>query len=442
MNYGNPLLDVLMSFILDALYLVAGLLLSPMVLYRMIRCQRYRTGWGQRMGHIQRRDPKKKCIWIHAVSVGEVNAIGTVIAELVGKVPQYELIISTTTDTGYARAQTLYGQNYLVTFFPLDISLFVKRAFQAIDPALCLLMELEIWPNFMRIADHRGIPVIVLNGRISDRSFTSYCRAKSLLKKTFRRLRLVLPQTQAYADRFIALGCDHTKVIPVGSLKYDTAQVIDVIDGATSITHQLNLADQLIWVAGGTGPEEETHILAAYKILMQDDTLSNVRLIIVPRKPERFDRVAQLITQAGFPLTRYSEFKANPDLQTDQVQSVILGDTMGDLRKLYSLATVVFVGRSLVPMGGSDMIEVAALGKPTLLGPHTFNFRQTVDALLAAQGAVVVANAKQLADEVKICLSDKAYRERLARQGRQVILDNQGATARSVREILTLLNSE
>jgi 3-deoxy-D-manno-octulosonic-acid transferase len=469
-----------MRFVVDLLYLLAGLAISPMVLYRVIRHGRYRTGWAQRFGKISRKSPQKKCIWLHAVSVGEVNAAKTLIKELENRFPDFEIIISTTTDTGFAQANALFGHDFQVFFFPLDLSWVMHRAFNNIRPAVCLLMELEVWPNFVQIEKQLSIPVIVINGRISDKGFSKYKKIKPIAKTIFRKVALVLAQTNEYAQRFKELGCPDEKVVVTGSLKYDTAQITDKVEGADELAQQLNIpchcepeqsegaaiskpADKIasvaslprnnvveggrLWVAGGTGNNEESILLDVYQRLKQDGRFADLRLAIIPRKPERFNEVAQLIKETGFLLIRYSQIKKLAPETTEkssivncQSSIVILGDTMGDLRKFYSLATVIFVGRSLVPMGGSDMMEAAALGKCTIFGPYTFNFQQTVDALLAGNGAIMVKDKEDLLKAMQKCLLEPAYADKIARNGREIIRKNQGATVKTIDQIAAFLN--
>jgi len=430
-----------MRIIIDLLYLLAGLAYSPVVIYRAVRHKRYRTGWDQRFGKITRRNPTKKCIWLHAVSVGEVNAAKTIIKELENKFGDFEIVISTTTDTGFARATNLFSENHQIFYFPFDFSWTMRRAFRNIRPAICLLMELEVWPNLVHIAQQSNVPVIVVNGRISDRSFTSYKRVRPLIRKMFDRVPLVLAQTDEYARRFKELGCPNEKVIVTGSLKYDTAQITNKIEGADVLAAQLNIGNERLWVAGATGNDEEKILLDVYQNIKQQSRFSDLRLAIVPRKPERFDEVAQLIERTGFPLIRYSQIKNNTAPSPANNQVVILGDTMGDLRKFYSLAAIIFVGRSLVPMGGSDMAEAAALGKCTIFGPHAFNFKQTVDALLADNGAIMVKDKQELLQTMQKCLNDPDFAQSIAKNGREVIRKNQGATAKSIDQITKFLNT-
>ena len=431
-----------MRFLLDGMYLLAGVAVSPIVLYRVIRHGRYRAGWGQRFGMVDRRDPWKPCIWLHAVSVGEVNAAQTLIAEMEKQFDDFEIVVSTTTDTGYARAEKLFAHKWKVFYFPFDLSRVMRKVFQRLNPSLCLLMELEVWPNFVFTARERNVPVVVINGRISDKSFAQYRRIKRLTRTFFGKIDLVLAQTEEYALRFRTLGCPTEQVIVTNSLKYDTAQTADRVEGAEALAEQLGLSGAELWVAGGTGNEEEKIILDAYKSLVQDGRFADLRLAVVPRKPERFNEVAQCIEQMGLPLVRYSRLKGTANKATSNDKAVILGDTMGDLRKFYSLAGIIFVGRSLVPMGGSDMMEAAALGKCTIFGPHAFNFRQAVDALLEGGGAIQVNDGGDLLGTMKKCLSEPAYAKRIAQAGRAIIKQNQGATARTMNALREILNSQ
>ncbi|MFQ6036604.1 MAG: 3-deoxy-D-manno-octulosonic acid transferase, partial [Sedimentisphaerales bacterium] len=308
-----------MGFVLDFLYLLAAAAYSPVVVYRIIRYNRYRTGWAQRFGKITRKNPQKKCVWLHAVSVGELNAAKTIVKELQDRFSHFEIVVSTTTDTGMERATKLFAENLpaehsgqaglQVFYFPLDFSWIMRRAFRRIRPSLCLLMELEVWPNFVQIAEQLKIPVVVVNGRISDKSFSRYKKIKPIAKKIFHKVSLILAQTEEYAQRFRELGCDDERVIVTGSLKYDTAQITDKVDGSDALAKQLNIGNEDLWVAGATGPGEEKIILEVYNYLTQPDQFENLRLVIVPRKPERFDEVAHFITDAHLDFLRYSSIK-------------------------------------------------------------------------------------------------------------------------------------
>jgi len=431
-----------MRFIIDCVYLLALAAISPIALYRMAVHKRYRQGWAERLGRISRKYPQKKCIWLHAVSVGEVNATRTVVEELKNKFNDFEIVMSTTTDTGFARANALFSPDLKVFYFPFDFSWTMYNAFRNVRPSLCLLMELEVWPNLVYIAKRLNIPVVVVNGRLSQKSFAGYKKLKPITKNMFEKLSLVLAQTDRYAQRFSEVGVPAEKIIVTGSLKYDTAQITDKVEGADVLAAQLGIGDEKLWVAGGTGNDEEKILLDVYQTLKQQDEFSNLRLAIVPRKPERFDEVAQLIEQAGLPLVRYSQVKGSPvDTDKSGSNTVVLGDTMGDLRKFYSIATIIFVGRSLVPMGGSDMAEAAALGKCTLFGPHAFNFSQTVDVLLADGGAILVKDKFALLETIQKCLTEPDFTRQIAENGREIIKKNQGATKKTIQQIAKFIRS-
>lgn len=427
-----------MVILINILYFIAIALYSPVILWRMATQNRYRHGWPQRLGRCSRRHPGKKCIWLHAVSVGEVNATKTVIDALGQKFPAYEIILSSTTDTGYARACALYEKQHTVFYFPFDLSWVMRRAINNLKPSLILLMELEVWPNLTNIARSQNIPVVVINGRLSDKSFPKYLKFRRIVAPIFQRLSLSLVQTQEYADRFIALGCPPDKVVVTSSLKYDTAQTEGVVPGAERIKEQLHLESEPLWVLGGTGPDEEKIGLDVFVRLRTEKPLATLRLAVVPRKPERFNEVAGLIEKMGLDYVRYSTLKADNSCAAGK-PPVVLVDTMGDLRKFYSLASVVFVGRSLVPMGGSDMMEPAAMGKCTTFGRHTFNFKQTVDELLAANGAIEVHDSEELYDITRKCLTNKDFATAIGSVGQKTIRQNQGATQKTIAALAGLL---
>jgi 3-deoxy-D-manno-octulosonic-acid transferase len=431
-----------MRYLINFFYMTGLVVYSPVIIYRMIAHGRYRAGWSQRLGRVGRKWPDKKCLWLHAVSVGEINAARTLIDALKQSLPDYEIVISATTDTGLARACALYEKQHSVFYFPFDFSCVMKKAFDRLRPDAVLLMELEVWPNLASIARRRNVPVIVVNGRISDRSFPRYMKFRKITQWMFEKVSLVLAQTQEYANRFIALGCEPGKVIVTSSLKYDTAQTDGVVGGAERLAEQIRLENDRLWVLGGTGPGEEQIGLDVFARLKKDLGLENLRLAIVPRKPERFDEVAGLIEKAGFDYVRFSKLKEN-NSRAKGKPTVILGDTMGDLKKFYALAKVVFVGRTLVPMGGSDMMEPAALGKCTTFGPHTFNFKQTVDALLEGNGAIEVADKEELYDITKKCFSSPDFANAIAAAGQKIIRHNQGATQKTVESIIkTVLKTD
>ena len=425
---------------MDLVYALGLALASPMWLYRMVRHGRYRRDLGQRFGKAPVRHGLQPVIWIHAVSLGEVNGLRALVDELAGQLPDYEVVISSTTDTGMAQARKLFEPKRKVFRFPLDFSWAVRRAFSRLRPDLVVLMEGEIWPNFLAVANRRGVPVVLVNGRMSEnKGYPRYRLVRPLAKRLFNRLTVLGVQDRTYADRFISLGADPGKVRVTGMMKFDTAQAGDRVAGADELASALGLqvTDRLV-VAGGTGDGEERLLLEMFAGLRAKGVLdARVRLAIVPRKPERFAEAARVIGECGFGVMRRSQC---PDGSANRLPegSVILGDTMGELRKFYSLAAAVFVGRSLVPMGGSDMIEAAALGVPVAFGPHVFNFPQAQD-LVRAGVVRQVADAAELGVVLAGWLADPMAAAEMGRRAREFIRSRQGATRRNVEMICEVL---
>ncbi len=424
------------SIALDAIYAAGIVATSPIWLYRMIRHGRYRDGITEKFGAAPIRNGPQPVIWVHGVSLGEINATRTLVDQLHAQLPDFKIVISSSTDTGIAAARRLFAPDHEVFHWPLDFTWATARAIDRIGPNLVVLMEGEIWPNFLAACNKREIPVAVVNARISaDKGYPRYKKLGPLAAKLFNRLDAIGAQDEAYAQRYKSLGVDPSKIHITGMLKFDSAQATGDIEGKRALAQAMDISDQdRLIVAGGTGPDEELILLDIFSRISKDHPSS--RLAIVPRKPERFDEVAGLIESAGWALARRSEY---PDGCIDKVapSTVILGDTMGELRKFYSLASCVFVGRSLVPMGGSDMIESAALARPTAFGPHTFNFPQA-DAL-ADNGCVRVADPDELEITLNHWLADPESATEAGRTAQQYVLSQQGATGRNVEMLCKLL---
>jgi len=426
-----------MGILLDVIYAGGLIVSSPLWLYRMIRHGRYRSGLLERLGGAPVRYGLQPIIWIHGVSLGEVNAARTLVAELHSQLPDYRVVISSTTDTGMDAARRLFAPDHLVFHWPMDFSLAVKRALDRLRPDLVVLMEGEAWPNFLAACNRRSIPVAIVNGRMgADKGYPRYKLIGPIAARLFNRLAAIGVQDETYAELYRKLGVDASRVHVTGMMKFDTAHVADRIDGQDALAAAMGIdAGQRLIVAGGTGPGEEQIVLDMYRRLRSE--YGDARLAIVPRKPERFDEVARLISQGGFALLRRSQNRDGAS-SGGRRDSVILGDTMGELRKFYALAECVFVGRSLVPMGGSDMIESAALGKATAFGPHTFNFPQA-DAL-AKNGCARVADAAELEKVFDGWLADRAAAAAAGRKAQQYVRSQQGATRRNVEMLCGLLN--
>ncbi|MBT7170651.1 MAG: 3-deoxy-D-manno-octulosonic acid transferase [Phycisphaerales bacterium] len=429
-----------MRLVLDILYFFGLLLATPMILWRMIRHGRYRTHIAERLlGRVPRIAHDGPVVWVHAVSLGETNASLLLAKELRTQIPNVHLVISSTTDTGLAAAVRLYGdaQDATVIQWPLDFSLAVATALGRIRPNTAVMMEGEAWPNFLSACQRRRIPTMIVNARISpNKGYPRYKKLGPIAPWLFNKLTRIGCQTQAYADLFASLGVREDKLCVTGMLKYDATSTDGEIKGAEDIVRALGVAGQRLVVAGGTGPGEEEILLDLWNNTLQDK-FPDATLVLVPRKPERFDEVARLIESRGYALRRRSELPNGSTAPATDSRTVILVDVMGELKTLYSLASAIFVGRSMVPMGGSDMIEAAALGKPTCFGPHTFNFPQADD--LAEHGCVRVQTAEALDTFLRETLADPVAAQAAANGAREFVLAQQGASAHNVEMICDLL---
>jgi len=420
------------NLLVDLAYLPIALLYLPILLYQMILLKKNRRGWRERFGAVPIRPNRGPCVWIHGVSLGEINATRSLVAEIARRRPDCEVVISSSTDTGYASARRQYP-GHSVFRYPLDFSPIVRRALNRIRPDVLVLMELELWPNILRIAEQRGIEVGIANGRITEgksmRRF-SLPIIRGIARTMVRRLAWIAAQDEAYAERFRRLGAEAHRVVAAGSLKYDTAVVADAIPGDADLASAMGLrGDVPLFVAGSTGPGEESLLLDAYERLLA--STPNLQFAIIPRKPERFDEVGGLIESRGYECGRRSDL---PDGKTPASSAdrptIFLGDTMGELRKFYSLASVVFVGRSLVPMGGSDMMEVAALSKAPIYGPYVENFADIDRQLVEVDAANKVSDVDALVEAIQECLNDPDTMKLRGARARDVIVRNRGATGR------------
>jgi 3-deoxy-D-manno-octulosonic-acid transferase len=429
----------MLGILLDVLYAAGLTVTSPIWLYRMVRHGRYRSDIAERLGAAPVRYGLQPAIWIHAVSLGEINAVRTLVAEIHGQLPDFRVVISTTTDTGMAAARRHFAADHVVFRWPLDFTFAVRRALGRLRPALVVLMEGEVWPNFLAACNARSIPVVVVNARISaDKGYPRYRRLGRLAGRLFNRLTAIGVQDDMYAERFRSLGALAEKIHVTGMMKFDAAEIADRIEAQEALAAAMGIRqDDRLLVAGGTGGGEEKLLLEVFARLRGRHAAA--RLAIVPRKPERFDEVARLIADGGFAVVRRSQQPdgADPPAQTGP-GAVLLGDTMGELRRFYALAAAVFVGRSLVPMGGSDMIEAAALGKATAFGPHTFNFPQAEG--LARHGCALVRDADALAGQFDAWLSDPRAAAAAGAAAQQYVRSQQGATRRNVEMICRVLD--
>lgn len=428
-----------MSILYDTIYLLALLLGWPLLLIRRLRRGPGSLALRDRLGSAPRRPVAASCVWIHGVSLGEINATRTLVAELRRRAPSLAIVISSTTATGMEAARRIHPQ--LPVFrFPIDLSFVMRRTLERVRPSAIVLMELEAWPNLVEVATRLGIPVLIANGRVTEEKTMRRFRwpvLRHVAQRMFSRIAWVGAQDEANASRFARLGVPPERITVVGSMKYDTADVGDWIEGQEQLAAETTIDKRRpLWVCGSTGPGEEAYVLDAYAALLT--RFPDLQLAVIPRKPERFEEVARLILARGFTCLRRS---GEPPLVPPAVaepRAVFLGDTTGELRKFYGLATIVFVGRTLVPLGGSDVMEVAGLGRAMILGPHTENFSEAVAALRASQGCVEINDPAALADAAARLLGDAALRQSIGAAARRVLLARRGATQRTSERILGL----
>lgn len=441
-----------MPLVLDLIYLLALTLLIPWLVWRAVRTGRYREGFAEKLfGRVPRRIGDRPCVWFHAVSVGEVRLLRPVLDELARRRPDWEVFLSTTTAAGLAVARGTYPD--LVTFHaPLDFSWATRRAVARVRPTVFALVELELWPNWIRAAKRGGARVAVVNGRLSARSHRGYRRLRPLLRPTMRRLDAVAAQTPEYAQRFVDLGVPADRVHVTGSMKYDGLELDRRNDATLAMRARLGVKPtDLVLVAGSTMEGEELAALETYLALKPEHP--NLKLIVVPRHPHRFDEVAALLESRGETPTRRSALPDPGDPAAAPAGSatapapapgrVILLDTLGELSAVWGLADVAFVGGSLFPgRGGQNMIEPAAFGACVLFGPHTENFRATVSALLERDAARVVHSPAELTQAVREALEDPETAAERGEAARAFVLTQQGATQRTLSVLDELAGDE
>ena len=419
--------SLLACLALDVFYLVFAVVASPVLVILLLTRRKWREGFRERMGFVPRLPPHGQRIWVHAISVGESEAARPLVAALRRRFPDADVVLSTTTRTGRARARKLLP-GMTVFHYPLDFPWAVSRTLRRIGPALIVQVEAEWWPCFLLKAARRGIPVCMTNVRITEKAVRGYRRIGWLFRRMVNAARIVAVQNEAYADRLRSLGAHPGRVVVTGQMKYDNV-TFDAVPGAEALARDLGLAaGEPVVVAGSTGPGEEEMLLAAYARVKA--TVPGLRLAIVPRKPERFDEVARLIAGQGFHLVRRSETTGAP--AAADPEAVILGDTMGELMAFYQLGTVALVGRSLVPMGGSNPIDPASLGLPLVFGPHMFNFPEADELFVRSGAARVVDSVDSLAQTLAELLQSGDALRAMGERGRKAVRTRQGATARNV----------
>jgi 3-deoxy-D-manno-octulosonic-acid transferase len=413
---------------------VAVLVSSPWWLLQMLRQGKYRAGIGERLGRVPARirgPGLAGCIWVHAVSVGEVLACSGLIAGLRDRYPERRVLISTTTASGQALARQRFGEEN-VFYFPLDFRFSVRRWLRALRPELVVLAESEFWPNFLRMAREEGARLVVVNARVSDRSWPRYRRLRLVMKGILRDMDLLLAQTNEDGRRLIAVGADAERVRVVGNLKFEVKPPAASPLRAELRSHLAKNGAGPVVVLGSTVEGEEELLLPAIRAVLERFTSAVV--VLAPRHPERFTPVGELLRSSGLRWQRRSKWDGSDPL----AGSVLLLDSIGELASLYELASVAFVGGSLVPRGGHNILEPAQAGAAVLTGPHTENFREMV-SIFVQRGAVRIVEAREVEPVLTELLANPGARAELAQRAQAIVRAQSGATARTLEAIGALL---
>lgn len=421
-----------MRYLLNLLYLALLLAVAPWLVYRAIRHGKYREGYAEKLlGRVPRRTSGRPCVWLHAVSVGEVNLLSPLIERIARRHSDWRCVVSTTTRTGMALARKKYP-DLTVFYCPLDFSWATARAMRRVRPNVLVLAELELWPNLIGAAKRSGAKVAVVNGRLSENSYGGYRKIRPLLARLLGRLDLVAVQDATYAERFLALGARPPSVRVTGSMKYDGA-VTDRNNPATRRLGELAgfADDDIVFLAGSTQEPEEEAAVEVFRRL--SPRWPRLRLVLVPRHPERFEAVARMLDASGIAWRRRTELSTDGDT-TDATTSarVLLVDVVGELGAWWGTAHIAFVGGSLGRRGGQNMIEPAAYGAAVSFGPNTRNFRDIVSAMLRRGAAVVVADVDALTEFVTHCLEHPEDAESLGRRAKGFVQEQFGATERTL----------
>jgi len=403
------------------------------LLWRWLFDRRYRSGIGERLGFVRPSDGSRKVVWIHGVSVGEVKAAGTLIEQLTATRPDLELVISSTTPTGHQLARDLYP-DLRVIYYPLDLGPCPGISLGRIRPACVLLMELEVWPVFLQAARWHSVPVAVINGRISEQSFGGYRLARMFLPQ-FNLIEMFCMQDDVYRHRLLDLNVDPECAVVTGNMKYDNVRL-----GAASSNQQLQRwlsPDQrLVIVCGSTHAEEEVWLSSDIAQVAQALGIQ-LRLVLAPRHPERAAGVRDSLISSGAVCRLWSEDSAMERALEDD--AVVIVDTIGHLEGFYAVCDVAFIGGSLVPRGGQNMVEAASMGKAVMFGPHVSNFRKDVQMLLGADAACQVRDRADLRERLGQLLTDASLRQGLGERAVALIQGNQGSTRRTLEQLAPLL---
>jgi len=422
--------------------LIVAVVASPWFIYQALRHKKYVASFGQRMGYlpVSFNMDGDESIWIHAVSVGEVLTARPLISDLKRRYPNLRMFLSTTTMAGQQLARRSVQDVDAVFYFPFDFGFVVRRTLDLVRPKLFIMMETEIWPNLLRECRARGIKTAVVNGRLSARSFPRYRLIRPMMRRVLDHIDKFLVQSEESARRFIDLGADPGRVVVTGSLKFDSLELSSTALQARARDRVLRYfrvpASRPVIVAGSTMKGEEIAVLRAFR--KARTAAPNTLLVLAPRNPERFAEAEQLARQEGWKVARRSDLAIDAEPRVD----VVVLDTIGELATIYQIATVVFVGGSLVATGGHNVLEPAVFGKPIVFGPHMQNFLEIAEAFVSNGAGVQLGDETQLEEAFLLLMGDPVKRARLGAAARALVEANRGANDKSVTVLSALLPQE
>jgi 3-deoxy-D-manno-octulosonic-acid transferase len=426
----------------SVLVLAVAVLASPWFVYQALRYKKYVASLGQRMGYlpVSFNMDADESIWIHAVSVGEVLTARPLVSDLKRRYPDLRMFLSTTTLAGQQLARRSVQDVDAVFYFPFDLGIFVRRTLDLVRPKLFIMMETEIWPNLLYECRRRGVKTAVVNGRLSARSFSRYRLIRGFMRRVLDDVDRFLVQSEESARRFIDIGADPARVVVTGSLKFDSLDMSPNALQARARDRVLRYfrvpSSRPVIVAGSTMKGEESAVLRAFRRVRT--AAPNTLLVIAPRHPERFGEVEQLVRAEGWKTSRRSDLAIDNEPRVD----VVVLDTIGELATVYQIATVVFVGGSLVATGGHNVLEPAVFGKPIVFGPHMENFAEIADAFVSNAAGVQLAGEEQIDETFMSLISDPVRRARLGAAARALVEANRGAKEKSVTVLADLLPRE
>jgi 3-deoxy-D-manno-octulosonic-acid transferase len=421
-----------LRYLYSLLTCIAAPLFSVVLLFRGLRDRSYWRNFGERFG--LGAPLETRCIWVHAVSVGEVQAAAALVNTLRERYPDIPLVITTFTPTGAGRARALFKDRAQVRYLPFDLPGAVRRFFSRIQPRIAVIFETELWPNLYHECGRRRVPLVLASARLSARSVDRYRRLGALFRETLAQGVVVAAQGEADANRFRALGADPGNTHVTGNLKFDFSVPADIMERGRAL-RDYYAPGRLVWVAGSThGGGEEEALLDAQKIIRS--RLPSALLVMAPRHPNRFGEVAAQLVSRGVRFVRRSQTPAAGAIAEAEV---LLLDSLGELLDFYAASDVAFVGGSLVPIGGHNLLEPAALGLPILTGPHNSNSADAARLLIANGAVQVVRNPQELADKVVTLLSDPQTRARMGTAGRAFVEANKGALQKLLGLVVPLI---